>query len=163
MSGFDGTFRERAHCTCCEPPRPVQRDIPYIVEDGSLGHCEHPDWDSNEEWGHDDTGHYAEMAHIHVGQSSTDCDGRTTSGRTVRIPDYRDCDNVHDLWQTVARFTLPTGHWQSASIEVEEGLIRWSERTDEGGTSGEMRLCSSPNCAHDGRHFQDHAAEAMGY
>lgn len=150
-------------CTCCETPRLSFR----------YG-------DEREEWGHIDDQHYAEMRHIHVDASSRDCDGRYDHGRVYRLNSgiakwalrpsraMQGAENEEPTWHDLVSYVFrhEASIWSGrATIEVdtEEGWMRWSTVTDEGGEGGEARVCADPHCAYDRDHFRDHSAERMGY
>lgn len=150
-------------CTCCAEPRMVYR----------FGF-------HNDEWGHVDDETYAEVRHIHIDSSSSDCDGRYTRGNVTRLntirpealrPDYLSGDPTwHDLVTYVFR-TTPTIWSGPTTIEVDatgdsnDGIpyLRWSTITDEGGVAGEARACDDPGCAYEDDEYRDHRAESMGY
>lgn len=144
-------------CTCCTEPRLAFR----------YG-------DEREEWGHIDDQHFAEMRHIHVDSSSRDCDGRYDHGHVVRLnsmrpealrPEYLGGEpRFFDLVSYV--FRNEAAIWSGRStieVDTDEGWMRWSTATDEGGAAGEARVCGDPWCAYDESRFRDHTAERAGY
>lgn len=144
-------------CTCCETPRLAFR---YGGD--------------REEWGHIDDQHFAEMRHIHVDSSSRDCDGRYDRGHVFRLntmrpealrPEYLGGEpTFHDLVSYVFRYEAPIFSGRSIiEVDTDEGWVRWSTATDEGGEAGEGRVCGDPWCAYDESHFRDHTAEQAGY
>lgn len=47
---------------------------------------------------------------------------------------------------------------------VHDPIIRWSQAHEEGGGSGEARICDDPDCRHSEQAWRrDHWAEAAGY
>ena len=150
-------------CTCCEEPRLSFR----------YG-------DEREEWGHVDDQHYAEMRHIHVGSSSSDCDGRYDHGHVYRLNSgiakwalrpsraLKGCEDEEPTWHDLVTYVFQqtASIWSGRTtieIDTDEGYMRWSTITDEGGAAGEARICADPGCAYDSDRFRDHRAESMGY
>lgn len=142
--------RETGLCTCCVPPRAMSR------------------WSENHEWEHDDDETYAEVAHVHVDLISRDCDGTYRHHHTTRIASLT-FDQPHpdasDLWRKMARAHAPLdlAGDDHGEIHVEAGRIHWSCTSDEGGASGELRLCHDAHCAHDQSESRDLTAERAGY
>lgn len=150
-------------CTCCHEPR-------LSFRYGS----------DREEWGHVDDQHFAEMRHIHVDGSSSDCDGRYSHGRVYRLNTgiakwalrpsraLKGCEDEeptwHDLVTYVFQQTAPVWSGRTTiDMDTEAGWMRWSTSTDEGGSGGEARICADQDCAYDDDRFRDHTAERMGY
>jgi hypothetical protein len=159
LTGVDYSLGDR--CTCCDEERMAIR------------------WGAaNEEWMHLDDETYAEMRHLHVDSSSSDCDGRYTRGHVVRlntgIADWalhpvpksepQPTPTWHDL--VTYMFRHEAGIWSGpTTIEMDPyaGYMRWHTTTDEGGCAGEVRVCDDPGCAYEDAIYRDHRAESMGY
>lgn len=148
-------------CTCCDEPR-----LSYRY--GS----------DREEWGHVDDHHYAEMRHIHVDSSSSDCDGRYSHGHVYRLNsgiapwalrpsiaiNPEETPTWHDLVTYVFRDTASIWFGPTLiEVDTDAGTMTWSTVTDEGGSAGQARVCGDPHCAYDKDLFRDHRAESMGY
>ncbi len=162
VSLLTGTPVHFGICTCCAEPLPA-----FLF--GTIG---------RDEWAHSTNGHYAEMRHIHVDGTSSDCDGNYSRTNVLRIPsiiagalvpEYLrshlwTAPDFSDLWNFVIRHEPPLyGHGDPCTVELTEDCVRWSRRTDEGGESGEAHVCHDPDCAHEARTYRDHRAESMGY
>lgn len=156
-------------CTCCENPRMVYR----------FGF-------DNDEWGHVDDETYAEVRHLHTESSSSDCDGRYSNARVTRLNSgiakwalrpsraMIGCENEEPTWHDLVTFCFeqtagiwggPTTIEVDASGDSNDGVpyMRWHTVTDEGGASGQVRVCNDPWCAYDDDEQRDHRAESMGY
>jgi len=157
---------EHGTCTCCSPPRPVHRErtIPDDRTAGSRG----------EEWAHDDDEIFATVFHVHAHHGGTDCDGPMERSHTYQLTSlvweniFTDPERIergpddNDLWAHLVRMDVPV-HAESATVNISEGHMDWSERTDEGHRGGSLDACYDPGCAYDGDSQRDHYAERMGY
>jgi len=156
-------------CTCCNPPQQVE-----LAAD-------------SQSWLHDDTNENggaqtaAQVYHVHLETSSRDCDGpfytsRTVTFRHLRWDKDKDEDietngyDPDDLWRRLAQMHAPLTGPSTIKIELTDCNIRaglfkmtWAESTDEGHSSGEMRGCYDPTCAHRSPSQRDIFAERMGY
>jgi hypothetical protein len=168
------TIVQTGLCTCCEEPRPIHRTI-GMVSDADTINPEYaapsfvPDWDSNQEWEHDDDAMLAETVHVHKDSTSSCCDGRFDHS-VVILPTHFDvgrADTMDSLrfWWGVIERSIPShvDEGYVANIEIRSDSVRWNRPHDEGGESGELRLCRDVYCAHDESTQRDHRAEAAGY
>ncbi len=159
VSLITGTPVHFGICTCCAEPLPA-----FVFGERD-----------REEWAHSTNGHYAEMRHVHVDGSSSDCDGRYSQDVTYRIPDiavealvpwYRreNAPDFDDLWSYLSK-NLPSGAYgdEVLSIQVTSTTVEWGKRTDEGHSGGYAAVCHDPDCAHRGHSQRDYRAESMGY
>lgn len=163
VGALTGTPAAVGHCTCCAEPRLAYR----------FG-------GEREEWGHVDDDHFAEMRHIHVDGSSSDCDGRYSHGHVYRLNSgiapwalrpsraLKGCEDEEPTWHDLVTYVFQTtaSIWSGRTtieIDTDAGTMRYSTVTDEGGAGGEARVCADPGCAYDDDLFRDHTAERMGY
>jgi hypothetical protein len=130
----------------------------------------------NEEWFHVGDVTYAEMRHIHVDSSESDCDGRYDHGAIYTInsirpealrPAYLRSEGVpspdfRDLWMYMVRHEPPL-HGDDVTLHVHADRADWSYTTDEGGGGGQMQVCDGKWCDLNEHLFRDRTAERAGY
>lgn len=101
--------------------------------------------------------------HAHIGTESQDCDGRYTGGRTEVLNDDERCHEFGDLhFKQRVMAGVVTLHG-TGTLNVSPEGMHWSERTDEGYQSAEVRWCDDKNCSDLKSWQRDHTAEAAGY
>ena len=114
-----------------------------------------------------------ETAHAHIDTASVDCDGPFYREYTVFVSDEAKaksaaCEGVNDFWEIEFRQEILTSQVSVYSVEygltmkADESGFEWTEATDEGHRSGQVRWCDDESC--DESYSQrDVYAEMMGY
>jgi len=104
------------------------------------------------------------MMHAHVQTSATDCDGTYLRRYTLLMTEEQKTAEFGDIEFMNDVFTNLCGPFAVSlmSIEVVEGSVTWSERTEEGGRSGSITWCEE-DCKDTGSEQRDLTAEAAGY
>ena len=148
-------------CTCCTEPRPICR------------------FDNNK-WAHTNNKTHTKVRHLHTESSSSDYNGRYSQAHTTRLNSgiapwalrpsraMVGRENDEPTWSDLVNycFKQTAGIWggrTSIEIDTDEGYMRWNTVTDEGGSSGQVRVCDDPWCAYDDDEQRDYRAESMGY
>lgn len=114
--------------------------------------------------------------HAHVDSASADCDGPMYRDYVVGISDEEKAehiaaDGVNDfseihfrervLASQVPVYAVEEG--QDVSVTIAAWGFRWSQPTDEGYRSGEVRWCDDESCDPESHGQRDVYAEMMGY
>lgn len=108
--------------------------------------------------------------HAHVSTASADCDGPTyrdyvevfnDAERAESQQEVNDFSDIHFMQRVMMNVCSPYAVHQMR-ITVDETGIEYSEQTEEGYRSGEVRWCRD-DCDTGEAHYRDVYAEQMGY
>jgi len=116
-----------------------------------------------------------ETAHAHIATASRDCDGPFYRDYTVFVDDEAKaksaaCDGVNDFWDIEFRESILTSQvslttltdGRKAEIVIREEGFHYSEETDEGYRSADVRWCDDEFCG-ESYSQRDIYAEMMNY
>ena len=111
--------------------------------------------------------------HAHVSTATADCDGpiyreyvtglsEAEIAEHVEANGINDFHDIHFMQRVMMNHCSPYAVHQMR-ITVDESGVEWSEDTEEGHRSGEIRWCRDEDCDPNAESYRDVYAEMMGY